>query len=116
MTEDRRTLTEYPIGYMVATDAFLSGWGGATGGRSLYAVACHDGEEADIVEDNFRNRTEFRRVRWVTSLRADGTPRLRMGAGDHLAIVDRGRAANFYIRHYFADQACARRNRELANA
>ena len=117
MIEDRRTdKGRKPAGYMVATDAFMSGWGGASGGRSLYAVACYTGEEADIVEDNFRNRTEFRRVRWVLSMNKDGTPRVKMGRGDHLAVVDAGGAASFYIRGYFAGQACARRNRELANA
>lgn len=116
MIDDRRTdKGTRPWGYMVATDAFMSGWGGASGGRSLYAVACLHTDDAAIIEDNFRNRSEFRRARWVLSLKADGTPRVRMGPSDHLAIVDRGTAWAFYTRGYFADQACARRNRELAN-
>lgn len=113
--EDRRKdKTTRPAGYMVATDSFLSGWGGANGGRSLYAVACHSWQDADAVAQNMKDRTDMKRPRWITAMRKDGTPIVRGTDRDHLAVVDRGRAEAFYVPGHFAAAAAERRNRELA--
>jgi hypothetical protein len=94
---DRRTdTTTIPLGYVVCTDGFLSGWGGAKGGRSLYALAFHNWREADILLDNADARSEMKRPRTVTTLLKSGLPKLRMGANDHLSIADKGDAARWY--------------------
>ncbi len=67
------------IGYVVATDSFLSGWGEAPG-RSLYAVAVRTTEEMGDVEWRMGQRSDFKRVRFNMHL-----PRLR--EGDHLHVV-----------------------------
>lgn len=95
MIEDRRTIEGQPSMYVVCTDTFLSGWGHAQG-RSLYALAIHDGDDPDVVIRNAEGRTDMKRPRIVLGLKADGTPKVRMGAGDHLAIVDRGEAGPWY--------------------
>lgn len=70
------------IGFWVATDRFLSGWGDAQG---ISYVACPVVSEEDSarVETRFRLRREFKRVRFVG---ATWRPRLR--EGDHLHIYD----------------------------
>ena len=55
--EDRREHAE-GIGFVVATDSFLSG-------RSLYAIQCRTLAEAQTVEDNMRARSEMKRPRWL---------------------------------------------------
>ncbi len=70
--------------YMVATDSFMSGWGGAPG-RSIVAVECHTSEEVDFAEAKLRERPEMKRVRFCYR-----KPRLR--DGDHLKIFTRADA------------------------
>lgn len=85
-----------PWGYIVMTDACLSGWGGANGGTSLYAVAVNTSDEVAIVEDNATARSEMQRPRLILSKRADGTPRVTMGPNDHMSVVDGGSASAWY--------------------
>ncbi len=68
-----------PIGYVVMEDRFLSGWGEAKNGKSVYAVAVYSAEDASIVEDNARRRSEMKRVRFNLNL-----PRVR--APNHLSV------------------------------
>lgn len=49
---------------VAATDAFLSGWGGAEGGTSVAAWACTDATVGDA-ERTVRNRGDMKRVRVV---------------------------------------------------
>ena len=99
---DRRHDTEtIPLGYMVCTDSFLSGWGGASGGRSLYALAFNTWKEADILLDNAEARSEMKRPRTVTTLYKSGLPKIRMYPGDHLSVADRGDASRWYERGGF---------------
>ena len=81
------------VGYVVFTDSFLSGWGGADGGRSLYAIAVSGGpltsNECITVMRNGKARTDMKRGRYVRKL-----PRL--GARDHLTIVDQSVAPRWY--------------------
>ena len=79
-----------PIGYVVATDSFMSGWGGAKGGRSLYAIAVTSRDEIDVVMDNMKARSEMKRVRYNLS-----PPATR--PGDHLKISDKSTAPRFFL-------------------
>lgn len=90
MIDDRRSDTSKPWAFVVFTDSFLSGWGYAQGGRSLYALAVRNPKEAEIVLANGRCRTEMKRGRITKNL-----PRLR--SGDHLAVVDRHEANRWYV-------------------
>ena len=94
--DDRRMDKRAPgLGYVVATDAFMSGWGMAPG-RSLFAVPVDSSEEASAVLTAMRLRSEMKRPRVVTRKRADGTPLVRLRGGDHLSVQDREDAAEFY--------------------
>ncbi|MCK5614025.1 hypothetical protein KAR91_69825 [Candidatus Pacearchaeota archaeon] len=45
--------------YVAMTDRFMSGWGMAGGKINKLIFECKDLEEAEIVEDNARNRTDM---------------------------------------------------------
>jgi len=92
-TDDRRSEADKARtwGFVVATDSFMSGWGGAAGGRSIFAVPVRSPKEAEIVADNMRARSEMKRVRIVGH---DYKPRLRNG--DHLSIRAMDNCARFY--------------------
>ena len=83
--EKRRT-----VGFVVATDSFMSGWGLAPG-RSIFAVPFETWEQAKVVEDNMRHRSEMKRVRVVGR---DWRPKLHKG--DHLSIRSMDDASRFY--------------------
>lgn len=82
--QDDRTDTDkqVTIGFVVATDKFLSRWGKATGGRSIVARPVRDCEECDRVMRLFEDRDEFKRVRYASG--SEYKPRLH--SGDHLHI------------------------------
>ena len=67
MVKDDRTQAEKheTIGFVVATDSFMSGWGGAEGGKSFVARPIRSSEELDMVTEAFEGRAEFKRVRFV---------------------------------------------------
>ncbi len=98
---DRRTKTEKDatIGFVVATDSFLSGWGKAEGGRSLYAVPYRTMSEGYVVLANMRDRTEMRRPRIVAP---NYLPKLRRG--DHLSIPSMEQCTRFYVPGAFRPQ------------
>ena len=79
-------------GYVVFTDSFLSGWGGATNGRSIFAVAVANDDEAVTVLNNGKDRSDMKRGRFVASLKG-----IRLGANDHLAVTDRGESARWFV-------------------
>ena len=72
------------IGFVVATDKFMSGWGQARSGRSIVARPVRDTEECDRVMRLFEDRDEFKRVRYASG--REYKPRLR--SGDHLHIYN----------------------------
>ena len=90
--DDRRTAkeVEQTIGYVVATDRFMSGWGHAPG-RSLFAVPFRNHTEAAIVEQNMRRRSEMIRVRVVGE---DYRPKLYRG--DHFSIRSMAECSRFF--------------------
>jgi hypothetical protein len=99
---------------VVATDRFMSGWGGAEKGKSYYAIAIEswqgrsnaDAEnDAYIVMANLKHRKEMSRVRWVKFI--DPSRRMigntRMGPHDHLSITDRAHAPRFFVKDSFKE-------------
>ena len=68
------------VGYVVATDSFMSGWGGADGGARYYAVAVTRADDPDEIMGRMDSRSDFQRVRYNLRL-----PRL--SACDHLHVV-----------------------------
>lgn len=88
--DDRRTDAERAatIGFVVATDTLMSGWGHAPG-RSLFVLAITDANQIDNVEARLRERGDMSRVRFYLDF-----PRLR--AGDHMSI----RGPSESSRHY----------------
>ena len=84
--KDDRTDAEkaVTIGFVVATDRGLSGWGGATGGRSIVARPIRDPEECDRVLRLFEDRAGFLRVRYASG----SAYKPRLHSGDHLHIYN----------------------------
>jgi len=76
-------------GYVVAVDAFMSGWGLAKGGASIYAIRVANAKEARTVAQNMRDRKEMKAVRF----RKDLPP---VGPGDHLSVADRKIAPRYF--------------------
>ena len=79
---DRRSPgeAEATIGFIVATDTFMSGWGKAPG-RSLFAIPVRTSDEWDETLRFMHGRSDMKYVREVGR---DYRPRLY--AGDHLSI------------------------------
>ena len=94
--EDRREERPngvFAYGFIVATDSFMSGWGGAEGGRSLYAVEVESEEEAYTVLANAKSRGDMKRARFVKTL--DSVKR-NLRRGDHLSITDKHSASRWF--------------------
>ena len=79
-TDEEKAAT---IGFWVATDRFMSGWGHAPG-RSIVAVPCVSADDAEKVERRLTLRPEMKRVRWVPGSRY----RPQLATGDHLHIYN----------------------------
>ena len=86
-TEDEKAAT---VGFVAATDAYMSGWGKAPG-RSIYAIPLMDWDQLDAVRDNFDEYGHMKRVRVCAR---DWRPRLR--DGDHLRIASPSTAKPWY--------------------
>ena len=97
--DDRRTDEDKrrTVGFVVATDSFMSGWGKAQG-RSLFAVPLSNWDQADTVLANLQARSEMKRPRIVG---ADYRPKL--SNGDHLSIRDMSDCSRFYQPGGFGD-------------
>jgi hypothetical protein len=83
--EDDRTTDEVnnTLGFVVATDKFMSGWGKAAG-RSYVAVPFVSEEDKYKVLSRINRRSEMKRVREVYGK----TYRPSMRSGDHLHIYN----------------------------
>lgn len=101
VTDDQRGDGRPAMGYVVATDSFLSGWGHAPG-RSLFAVAVGTREEREAIESNMAARSDMTRPRFVRPRKSDGFPDVRLQRGDHLSVRDRATAGRFYTPGAFA--------------
>jgi hypothetical protein len=102
VVNDRRTpeQREATVGFVVATDSFMSGWGQASRVSYVAVPLPNHGDMPHIVEANMRARSEMKRVRFVA---ADWRPRLR--AGDHLSIVKMDLGGPFYRVDGFSRRA-----------
>lgn len=67
--------------YVNMVDKFMSGWGLASRGRSLFIVKCETLAQAEAIEAAAQKRPEMRRIS-ITE-----TPR-RPRPGDHVSIRD----------------------------
>lgn len=96
---DRRADKGDRLWFVVATDTFLSGWGKAAGGRSLYALACGDHDAERIIRGNMAARSDMKRPR----LHTRGLAKLiaSLGPNDHLSIADEKVAPYFYVEGGF---------------
>lgn len=77
------------IGYVVARDTFLSGWGEAKHGKSYVARPVRSDEELKMVKEAFEEREEFKNVRFVLGEVDKEGCRIhkpRLGQNDHLHI------------------------------
>lgn len=92
MRRDERTPEETAatIGFIVGTDSFLSGCGLAPA-RSFYALPVRSSEEAHVVMENMRRRSDMKRVRWVGK-----TYRPKLRDGDHFVIASIAEASRHY--------------------
>lgn len=79
--------------YVNMTDSFLSGWGGAARGRSLYCVRCETLPQAEAVERAAHDRPEMKRV-----VIADRPRRAR--PGDHCDVVDFAQLGGKWLQYY----------------
>jgi hypothetical protein len=96
---DKRKERGYsPGGYVVAIDSFLSGWGGAAGGRSYYAVAVSNDRERDVVARNMKRRGDMKSIRYPSIL-----PNIT--AKDHISIRDRHSAPKFFEEGGFSPRS-----------
>jgi hypothetical protein len=90
---DRRKDKTDSFAFVVFTDKFMSGWGGAANGRSLYALPVSNWDESARVIASGKRRSEMKRPRILRSYKA----LLRsVRRGDHLAIADRSEASRWY--------------------
>ena len=80
-----------PFGFVVFTDSFMSGWGHADGGRSLYVLEVASESEAYTVLANGKRRTDMKRGRFVRTLR-----NVRLRAKDHMSISGKANAGRWY--------------------
>lgn len=92
--EDRRSDKTSGVMFVVFTDSFLSEWGKAENGRSLYILACSNSNEAYTVLANGKRRSDMKRGRICRTL-----PRFK--STDHVAIVDREVASRWYEENGF---------------
>jgi hypothetical protein len=57
---------EETVYYVTMTDKFMSGWGEAKGKINKLVFVCKSYEEAKVVEDNARNRTDQKYINICT--------------------------------------------------
>lgn len=82
MIDDTRTKnTEKPNTWVVATDRFMSGWGGAKYGMSYVAYPCYSEADVQRITSYCKSHPNFIRVRHNLHL-----PRLTKH--DHLSVYD----------------------------
>jgi len=60
--------------WVTMTDEFMSGWGRAEGKTNKLVLTCDNFEEAEIVYDNAKRRSEMKRVQ-ITSTKPYYTPK-----------------------------------------
>lgn len=95
--------TTNPAPYLaIATDSFLSGWGGAIGRTSIIVYECRDEHEQMMCVEYLCGRKEMKRVRSVCEGRKAYAPR-----NAHVSRLDAGKvhAVRFYRECKASDAA-----------
>jgi len=83
--KDDRTAEEVQktVGFVVATDSFMSGWGDAPG-KSIVAVPVTSDKDKAWVQTVMGNRSEMKRIRFAYG----SSYKPRLGQDDHLHIYN----------------------------
>lgn len=100
MPLENRPAGYFVWGYVVFTDSFMSGWGGAAKGRSLYALAVSSPAEAETVIASGKRRSEMKRPR---IFRDRGRMLRSMKPNDHLSIADIASADRWFQADGFGE-------------
>ena len=90
--------------YVTCHDTFMSGWGKADGKRNYCVFLCDTEEEATIVADNCRARSEMKSIRTSSGLAPSGKPPVSRRAV--WSLMSRG--SRFYEAGAFAADKAAR--------
>lgn len=81
--------------YVTMTDKFLSGWGMAAGKINKLIFECDTWEEAQIVEENAKNRSEMKDINIATK-KPYYTPKKY-----YAQMKDKNEYPNWYEKGYF---------------
>lgn len=92
---------EFAYGFVCFTDSFLSNWGEADGGRSLYCLEVANDDEAYTVLANGKARSDMKRGRFVKHI---DTVKRGLRSRDHLSIADKTVAKRWYEPNSFASE------------
>lgn len=84
----RREIPDAPF-YVLSNDTFMSGWGWAQGRINTVILPAYSLEEAEIIAENARNRSDQQRVRIVGN-----KPKLRRDV--HYSLLTRENAGRWY--------------------
>lgn len=84
--------------YAVAKDEFMSGWGRSEGKDNWVVFPCDSMEEAEIVKENLKNRSDMRRARINKN-----KPIVRKGV--LLSLMDKEEASRFYRKGGFTGES-----------
>lgn len=79
--------------YVNMHDKFLSGWGGAAKGRSLYSIKCETLTQAEAIVKAAEDRSEMRRIT-IASKPPKGRP------GDTISIRDFADVSGPWKKYY----------------
>lgn len=81
--------------YVTMTDSFMSGWGQAAGKTNKLVIECDSREEAEVVADNARSRSEMKYVN-ISNRRPNYASNKYF-----TSWTDKGDYANWFIPGYF---------------
>lgn len=79
--------------YVNMTDKFMSGWGGAAGGKSFYCVKCDTLAQAEAVEKAAHERPEMKRIAIANKPR-------RSGSGNHTKVTEFKKLGGPWLSYY----------------
>jgi hypothetical protein len=87
--------------YVTMTDTFMSGWGCAQKKKNKLIFECDSLEEAEIVAENARNRTEMRYINIVNKVPHYTSSRY------YVQVKTKGHYSSWYVPGYFVkDRKC----------
>ena len=81
--------------YVTMIDTFLSGWGVAENKKSRYVIMCETYEEAEVVKENAKNRSDMTKISIVS------TRPTYSNKSNTVKYVDKKEAGNWFKPNYF---------------